>query len=195
MQHSQNSGSMCFVTTCYPCVYVCVCVRAIVLQMQYPLENCIRIFNLLVFMNNQFHVRRLLFKEISSFLAGFSLHVLSNVSLFMWYKTAVCQASAYMTTWSLKKMPLVTFALCLLTESFLLLFSFFVTPWTVAHQAPLFMEFTRQDYWIGLPFPSPGDLPNLGIKPGSPALQTDSLQRSLGATVHGIAKSWTQLSE
>ena len=97
-----------------------------------------------------------------------------------------------MTTWSLKKTPLVTFALCLLMESFLLLFSFFVIPRTVAHQAPLFMEFTRQDYWIGLPFPSPGDLPNLGIKPGSPALQTDSLQRSLGATVHGITKSWNK---
>ena len=44
----------------------------------------------------------------------------------------------------------------------------FATPWTVAHQAPLSMEFSRQAYWSGLPFPSPGDLPNLGIKPGSP---------------------------
>ena len=41
--------------------------------------------------------------------------------------------------------------------------------------APLFMEFSRQEYWSGLPFPSPGDLPNLGIKPRSPALQADSL--------------------
>ena len=47
----------------------------------------------------------------------------------------------------------------------------YVTPWTVAHQAPLFMGFPRQEYWRGLPFPPPGDLPNLGIKPGSPALQ------------------------
>ena len=45
----------------------------------------------------------------------------------------------------------------------------FVTPWTVAHQAPPSMEFSRQDYWSGLPFPSPGDLPDPGIKPGSPA--------------------------
>ena len=49
------------------------------------------------------------------------------------------------------------------------------TPWTAAHQAPLSMEFSRQEYWSGLPFPSPGDFPNTGIKPGSPALQADSL--------------------
>ena len=51
----------------------------------------------------------------------------------------------------------------------------FVTPWTVVHQAPLSMGFPRQEYWSGLPFPSPGDLPKQGIKPGSPALQGDSL--------------------
>ena len=45
------------------------------------------------------------------------------------------------------------------------------TPWTVACQAPLSMQFSRQEYWSGLPFPSPVDLPNPGIKPGSPALQ------------------------
>ena len=51
----------------------------------------------------------------------------------------------------------------------------FVTPWTVAHQAPPSMGISRQEYWSGLPFPSPGDLPNAGIKPGSPALQADAL--------------------
>ena len=51
----------------------------------------------------------------------------------------------------------------------------FVTPWTVAHQAPLFMGFSRQEYWSGLPFPSPGDFPNPGIEPGSPTLQADAL--------------------
>ena len=51
----------------------------------------------------------------------------------------------------------------------------FATPWTVAHQAPPSMGFSRQEYWRGLPFPSPGDLPDLGIEPGSPALQTDTL--------------------
>ena len=49
------------------------------------------------------------------------------------------------------------------------------TPWTIAHQAPLSMEFFRQEYWNGLPFPSPGDLPDPGMKPMSPALQADSL--------------------
>ena len=48
-------------------------------------------------------------------------------------------------------------------------------PWTVAHQAPLSMGFPRQQYWSGLPFPSPGQLSNPGIKPRSPALQADSL--------------------
>ena len=47
-----------------------------------------------------------------------------------------------------------------------------MTPWTVAHQAPLSMGFSRQEYWSGLPFPSPGDLPNPAIEPRSPALQT-----------------------
>ena len=51
----------------------------------------------------------------------------------------------------------------------------FATPWTVAHQAPLSMGFSRQEYWSGLPFPSPGDLPYPGIEPGPPALQADSL--------------------
>ena len=51
----------------------------------------------------------------------------------------------------------------------------FVTPWTIAHQAPPSMEFSRQEYWSGLPFPSPGDLSNPGIEPGSPALQADTL--------------------
>ena len=46
----------------------------------------------------------------------------------------------------------------------------FVTPWTVARQAPLSMEFSRQEYWSGLSFPSPGDLPDPGIEPAPPAL-------------------------
>ena len=53
------------------------------------------------------------------------------------------------------------------------------TPWTVACQAVLSMGFSRQEYWSGLPFPSPGDLPNPGIKPWSPALQADSLLTEL----------------
>ena len=63
---------------------------------------------------------------------------------------------------------------------------FFGTPWTVACQAPPFMEFSRQEYWSGLPFPSPGDLPDPGIKPGSPALQADALpSEPLGKPIVG----------
>ena len=50
-----------------------------------------------------------------------------------------------------------------------------VTPWTVAHQAPLSMEFSRQGYWGALPSPSPGELPDPRIKPRYPSLQVDSL--------------------
>ena len=55
----------------------------------------------------------------------------------------------------------------------------FATPWTVAYQAPQSMEFSKQEYWSGLPFPSPGDLPHPGIDTGSPALQAESLQSDL----------------
>ena len=51
----------------------------------------------------------------------------------------------------------------------------FVTPWTVAYQATPSMGFSRQECWSGLPLPSPGDLPDPGIEPGSPALQADAL--------------------
>ena len=50
----------------------------------------------------------------------------------------------------------------------------FATPWTVAHQAPLSMGFSRQEYWSGLPFLPPGDLPDSGIKRASPTLEADS---------------------
>ena len=50
----------------------------------------------------------------------------------------------------------------------------FVKPWTVAHQAPLSLGFSRQEYWSGLPFPSPGELPDPGLKPRSPPLQADA---------------------
>ena len=50
-----------------------------------------------------------------------------------------------------------------------------MTPWTVARQVPLSVGFSRQEIWRGLPFPHPGDLPNPGIEPWSPALQADSL--------------------
>ena len=55
----------------------------------------------------------------------------------------------------------------------------FVTPWTQAYQASPSMGFSRQEYWSGLPFPSPGDLPDPGIEPGSTALQADSFPSEL----------------
>ena len=48
-------------------------------------------------------------------------------------------------------------------------------PWTIPQQTPLSMEFSRQEYWSGMSFPFPGDLPDPGIKPGCPALQAGSL--------------------
>ena len=51
----------------------------------------------------------------------------------------------------------------------------FATPWTVAYQAPPSMGFSRQEYWNGLPFPSPGDVPDPGIEPWSPEFQADAL--------------------
>ena len=60
----------------------------------------------------------------------------------------------------------------------------FATPWTVAYQAPPSMGFSRQECWSGLPFPSPGDLPNPGIEPRSPALQTDALPSEPPGKLH-----------
>ena len=63
----------------------------------------------------------------------------------------------------------------------------FATLWTIGHQAPLSMGFSRQEYWSRLPFPSPGDLPNSGTEPMSPALQAGSLPLShLGSPQEGL---------
>ena len=82
-------------------------------------------------------------------------------------------------------------------------------PWTVARQGPLSVEFSRQEYWSGLPFPTPGDLPCPQIEPGSPALQADSspfespgkyaLRQQAATLVHsmtvGIQIDWNKDSE
>ena len=62
----------------------------------------------------------------------------------------------------------------------------FVTPWTAAHQAPVSMGFSRQEYWSGLPFPSPGDLPNPRIEPRSLALQADALTSEPSGKPHQV---------
>ena len=56
----------------------------------------------------------------------------------------------------------------------------FATPWTVAYQAPPSMGFSRQEYWSGVPLPSPGDLPDPGIEPRSPTFQADALTSGVG---------------
>ena len=67
------------------------------------------------------------------------------------------------------------------------------TLWTVAHQAPVSMGFSMQEYWSGLPFPSPRDLPNSGIKPGSPALQADSLPLSHQGSLMSAQLAWKNI--
>ena len=59
-------------------------------------------------------------------------------------------------------------------------------PWTVAYQAPLSVEFSGQEYWSGLPLPSLGHLPNLGIEPRSPALQADTLPSEPPGKINGL---------
>ena len=63
------------------------------------------------------------------------------------------------------------------------------TPWTAAHQVPLSMRLSRQGYWSGSPFSSPGDLPNPGIEPRSPVLQADSLLTELQGKPHTVLQS------
>ena len=69
----------------------------------------------------------------------------------------------------------------------------FVTPWTVAYQAPPSMRFSRQECWSGLPFPSSGDLPDPGIEPRSPAFQADSLPTELWGKPVFLTKIWELL--
>ena len=69
------------------------------------------------------------------------------------------------------------------------------TPWTVAHQSPPSMGFSRQDYWSGLPFPSPGDPPDPGIEPRSPALQADALQKLFASQFSSVAQSCLTLCD
>ena len=68
-------------------------------------------------------------------------------------------------------------------------------PWTVAHQAPLSMGFSRQEYWSGLPFPSPGDLPDPGIEPRPPALQADALLTMPRPVTLWITMKWSEVAQ
>ena len=75
--------------------------------------------------------------------------------------------------WATRKARLLTIVIVIMKS--LSRVRLVATPWTVANQAPPSMGFSRQEYWSGLPFPSPGDLPDPGIEPGSPALWADAL--------------------
>ena len=95
---------------------------------------------------------------------------------------AFCSASSFASR--VRDRPSSEGSYCLVAKSCLTL----INPWTVAQQAPLSMGFPRQEYWSRLPFPFPGDFPDLGFEHGSPALQADS---SLGRffTVWGTRES------
>ena len=78
----------------------------------------------------------------------------------------------------------------------------FVTQWTIAYQVPLSVGFSRQEYWSGLPFPSPGDLPDPGIEPGSPVSRADSLPSEPPGKVSPtlwvltrVGQAWTEESD
>ena len=99
------------------------------------------------------------------------LSLLNYVFTFVW-KINWPHISASLSGFAL----LVHWPVCLWSEvKSLSLVWLFATPWTVAYQAPLPLEFSRREYWSGLPFPFPGDLPNPGIEPWSPGLQADAL--------------------
>ena len=98
---------------------------------------------------------------------------------FVWEKVASASYSSAILappafhSWTLAVATVVKFAQLYPT------FFFF---WTVACQAPLSMEFSKEEHWSGLSFPSPGDFPNSGVKLRSPALQADSVPSTIGAT-------------
>ena len=74
----------------------------------------------------------------------------------------------------------------------------FVTPWTVAYQEPQSTEFSRQEYWSGLLFPSPRDLPNPGIEPRFPVLQADALPSEPPGKpwkIYGTLQNWTHIAD
>ena len=90
-----------------------------------------------------------------------------------------CIAGRFFTSWATREV-------CGCSISEVSRVQLMATPWTVAHQAPPSMGFSRQEYWSGMPFPSPGDLPDSGIEPRSPSLQADALtSEPPGKLLHG----------
>ena len=77
-----------------------------------------------------------------------------------------------------------------MSESHSVMSNSFATPWTIAYQSSPFLEFSRQGFWAGLPFPSPGYLPDPGIEPRSPELQADTLLSEPPGKPHGLYSPW-----
>ena len=88
-------------------------------------------------------------------------------------------------TWDNTHTVLITVLLCMCVSCSVVSDS--ATPWTVTYQVPLSLEFSRQEYWSGLPLPFPGDLPNRGIKPRFSTLQADSLSSEPPGKPHNSA--------
>ena len=87
-----------------------------------------------------------------------------------------CIAGGFFTSWATRTITICNLALYFPSEmKSLSRVRLFATPWTVAYQAPQSMGFSRQECWSGLPFPSPGGLPDPGIEPRSPTMQADTL--------------------
>ena len=94
------------------------------------------------------------------------INIQQLVSLPLSHIQVIMTSSPEVTSINQEALVLTTKAM----ELFVKYFWLFATPWTVAHQAPLSMGFSRQECWSGLPSPFPGDLPNLGTEPRSPVL-------------------------
>ena len=101
--------------------------------------------------------------------------VVDQASLSMGFSRQECWSRADKTCYCFWMVLGLSFSFSLVSK----LCQTLATPWIVAHQAPLSMGFSRQEYWSGLPFPSPGDLPDPAIEPQSPTLQADSLSTEL----------------
>ena len=109
------------------------------------------------------------------FLMGFVNHILFIVLRWLFQPGSVRKSQDQMVKQRPIKIPIKQPRTVCVWVSLSVVSASLQPPWTVAHQAPLSIEFCRQEYWRGLPFPSPGDLPDPGIKSRSPALWADSL--------------------
>ena len=117
-----------------------------------------------------------------------NLYTINLISLFFYgFRVISCLKRA---TTHFNYYNFITVLLCLVAQSCLTL----VTPQIVACQASLSMEFSRQEYWSGLPCPPPGDLPHPGIEPRSPALQADSLPSEPPVLLHTKSVGYTRRS-